>query len=385
MSTAFDRYDFASSDKWREIENNLYFTSNSPQEREKILLKRKRKSVPANASGLESCGGIAGPCQFADPRNLCYVRRFFKANIDPNFEWQEDEGKPAAAAASNSSASSQSYSSSTQQPSPQPQQSSSVPPSSPRSSGASTKSPYSVYLSYAQLALHVLIILNVVTFLLPLLGLDQSAPSFWRVMVLNLVAQAIYLYRQHGRPRWEASYGQRLMQDEQAHFMFLSIVLMNAAPSMLLVAPFLVRSTLFVCGGLKQLLPARAPRIYSLLSRPIESVVARYADLYRTNAMLEVLGGFMLVFQLFTSNRNIMLLFGYGQYLRIRAMLDPNSKLAWSQVRSKTDMWVAAPMVPAIVRTLYFKIQGFMESMVDQEALQQQANQPGLMSKCTIM
>lgn len=43
MSTAFDRFDFADSDGWREVERNIYFSNNNIKEQERILLKRKRK------------------------------------------------------------------------------------------------------------------------------------------------------------------------------------------------------------------------------------------------------------------------------------------------------------------------------------------------------
>lgn len=153
----------------------------------------------------------------------------------------------------------------------------------------------------------------------------------------------------------------------------------------LLLAPFLSRSVLFVSGGAKQLLPTKAPALYSLVSMPVEKVVSRYAEIYSMNAMLEVLAGFMLIFNLLTPARNIMLVFGYAQYLRIRFMLSNDSKRAWSMVRAKTDGWIAHPMVPAIVRTGYSKVQSAMEAATDQEQMAAQAQQPGIMSKCSIM
>ena len=123
----------------------------------------------------------------------------------------------------------------------------------------------------------------------------------------------------------------------------------------------------------------------SLVQRPIDAVVSRYSEIYSMNATLEVLGGVMLLVNLLTPSRNFMLLFGFGQYLRIRFMLSEDAKRAWSGVRARTDAWVAHPMVPAIVRTGYAKLQAFMETMTDQEQMAAQAAQPGIMNKCTIM
>ena len=59
MSTAFDRFDFADSDGWREVERNIYFSNNNTAEQERILLKRKRKSeteTEGEQVELQACG-----------------------------------------------------------------------------------------------------------------------------------------------------------------------------------------------------------------------------------------------------------------------------------------------------------------------------------------
>lgn len=68
MSTAFDRYDFAGSDKWAEVERNLYFSTADPAERERILLKRKRKSANTAASTAQ-CGAAHCECVLSMSRS----------------------------------------------------------------------------------------------------------------------------------------------------------------------------------------------------------------------------------------------------------------------------------------------------------------------------
>ncbi len=106
----------------------------------------------------------------------------------------------------------------------------------------------------------------------------MKSPSFTRIQILNLIVQALYLLRQHGRPRFNAEYGRVLFTDEQAHFFFLSIVLLNATPSLILLAPFAIRSLLFVGGGLKQLLPCHAPL------RPDSGCRARWREIWQHGA-----------------------------------------------------------------------------------------------------
>jgi hypothetical protein len=222
--------------------------------------------------------------------------------------------------------------------------------------------------------------------------LDAESFLHARIQFLNLIAQALYLLRQHGRPRFNAEYGRVLFTDEQAHFFFLSIVLLNATPSLILLAPFAIRSLLFVGGGLKQLLPRHLPRVWPMVQGPISKLVAQYAYLYRMNALLEVLGGFAVIINLLTPSRNFMLVFGLWQYLRVRYMLSNDAKAAWSSVRAKTDGWAALPMVPAVVRTVYGKVISLAEQYTDQEAMARQQQEAqnaggiqGMMSKYSVM
>lgn len=66
-------------------------------------------------------------------------------------------------------------------------------------------------------------------------------------------------------------------------------------------------------------------------------------------------------------------------------MLSSDSKRAFGIVRVKLDGWTSHPMCPSLVRTLYAKVIALMEQYTDQEALAAQAQQPGLLNKCTVM
>ena len=311
MSAGFDSFNFAGNDEWKSIENNLYFSSNDPAENDRILLKRKRK--------------------------------WYKANIDESYEIPVEQGQ-------------QTYGNKQDQPKPaaaeSPKASYQVPPqsqssySAPNASAAAPKSPYLVYVSYVQLVLHVLQLICACCYILPLAGVEAQSGMFFYLMLLNLTAQAVYLLRQHGRPRWNSEYGRVMFMDEQAHFFFLSIVLINATPSFILLLPFVSRSLLFVCGGLKQILPKASPKAYALVSGPIEKVVSMYSYIFATNALLEVIAGFVVILQIVTPSRNLMLVLGLWQYLRIRYMLSDDSKKAFNTVRVRLDGWVAHPMVP---------------------------------------
>jgi len=367
---AFCRYDFSGDERWLEVERSWTFVGADERQRHRALIKRKKK--------------------------------FYKQHIDTDFNINLDVDGNGESGSSSTDSGSRSESESSS-PRNAHSASSSSASASPRTSPSSTsssssfrpsspRSPYLMYLSWLQLALHMVILLSVLTYVLPLAGVAAQTPSFSRVLMLNIIAQAIYIMRQHGRPRWSAEYGRALAADEQAHFFFVSFLLISAGPSLILLGPFALRSTLFVCGGIKQVLPNRAPRVYNLIARPVEAVVSRYSQLYSQVALLEVFGFFQLLLALFTPQRNILTLFGYGQYMRARYMLSSDSKRAWGMVRTKTDGWAYHPSCPTVVRGVYDKVKTWMASYTDEAELQRQAQQQqqgggggGLMSRCNIM
>jgi hypothetical protein len=354
-SAGFDTYNFAANEDWKRIEDNLYFSSNDAAENARVLLKRKRKWYLAN---------VDNTAQFPEEQSQqTYGNRQEEQRQKEEAERQKP--KPAASESPRSS----------------------VPPPSSSGTSSGVKSKYAIYISWVQLALHTLQILLSIAYILPILGVEFQTKAFTYVMMLSLAAQGIYLLRQYGRPRWNAEYGRQIFMDEQAHFLFLSLVLLNANASLILLLPFFARSLLFVAGGVKQLLPKASPKLYGLVQKPVEKLVDMYSWIYSTNALLEVLAGFTLIVQLLTPARNFMMLLGVWQYLRVRYMLSADSKRAFGTVRAKIDGWLSAPMVPGAIRAGWAKLLTTLEGMTDQEAMARQAEQGGggLMSKCSIM
>jgi len=99
-------------------------------------------------------------------------------------------------------------------------------------------------------------------------------------------------------------------------------------------------------------------------------------------ALIEVLTMFIFVFQLFTPARQFLLLFLYGQFLRVRYMVSAELRGAFT----KTNMMISGIMqkewMPQIVRRIYEKAVAFIYSFVDPQVMAQQAGQQ---SRCNIM
>ena len=86
----------------------------------------------------------------------------------------------------------------------------------------------------------------------------------------------------------------------------------------------------------------------------------------------EVLIFFALILELFTSRRNILLLILYGQLLRVRYIVNADSKLAWNIVASRTDSVFLHANSPSVVKIAYNKVKSFAAGLVSQGSNQSQ-------------
>ena len=76
---------------------------------------------------------------------------------------------------------------------------------------------------------------------------------------------------------------------------------------------------------------------------------------------------FALILELFTSRRNILLLILYGQLLRVRYIVNPDSRAAWDAVGARTDTLFLHPRCPTLIKSAYSKIKGIISGLVNQQ------------------
>jgi len=208
---------------------------------------------------------------------------------------------------------------------------------------------------------------------------DFQLDAFYRVLKLQIIHTSIHIGRTHGLPKFDKEYWRRIMMDEYSHIAFYSFAFFSSRPVFLALIPICVQALLFVTRSLPILINRYSPTLRVIVEQKVSPVTNRGAELMQTSAMFEVLQGFSLIAQLLTPYRNFLILFIYWQYLRMRYMLSEDVKLAFSNVKARTDSWAVLPFVPAVIRTVYYKLCDFMWNMVDPA---QQAQQS---SSCVIM
>merc|ERR1719273_1018509 len=83
-------------------------------------------------------------------------------------------------------------------------------------------------------------------------------------------------------------------------------------------------------------------------------------QIYKLVSTMEIIIGFMLIVEMITPGRNIMMLFAWWQYLRVRYVLSHYAKYAFSRITRKLDGWlIHSSWCPGIVGTVYTKIKSF--------------------------
>jgi hypothetical protein len=80
----------------------------------------------------------------------------------------------------------------------------------------------------------------------------------------------------------------------------------------------------------------------------------------------EVLIFFALILELFTSRRNILLLILYGQLLRVRYIVNADSRTAWNSVASRADGVFLHANSPSLVKAAYQRVKTFAGGLVAQ-------------------
>lgn len=229
---------------------------------------------------------------------------------------------------------------------------------------------------------------------------------FFKVALFNHLS---YLMFTHGVPKWQAAYAQRLVLDPSTQALFFCLVFWVSAPFSLAMIPvFLIEMVHFAAytASLLQVLKlARvsaaaskllSPAVGAIMSDPSFATLpaqSKWAKLYhrmpQVAASVEVGIGMALLVEMLTPARNFLLTILYWQLLRVRYMINPQLQEAFRVLNATILTLVHHPRCPAVVATVYAKIQKFAISMADVQ--QQQAAvggggvAAGLANKCTVM
>eukprot|EP00598_Pedospumella_elongata_P006108 CAMPEP_0184974678 /NCGR_PEP_ID=MMETSP1098-20130426/6099_1 /TAXON_ID=89044 /ORGANISM="Spumella elongata, Strain CCAP 955/1" /LENGTH=421 /DNA_ID=CAMNT_0027497293 /DNA_START=20 /DNA_END=1285 /DNA_ORIENTATION=- len=266
------------------------------------------------------------------------------------------------------------------------------------------------YVQIAQTAVLVLAVLYMIPFL----------PSSYRTLSHKLcigtfAAVSLYnLYLKYGFPKFTTEFAQKLVPDPLSMDLFLSVVLLMNKPYLTSMSPVLIKAfatfTPRILTYVREQLPAIQGQLEPLLAKYMPSMrganLAQLANpsaapeinkqLLRMAATMEAYHGIYLIFELIMPSRNLMQLYIYWQYLRLRYMVDSTGdlKLAFVGVDQRIQTVLAFRMVPDAVRKGYAMLQTYLAKQVEAPTGEAPAAggggglggmMSGLASKCSVM
>ncbi|MES1908181.1 MAG: hypothetical protein MHM6MM_001162 [Cercozoa sp. M6MM] len=301
----FSEYRFEDSEEWRRIEANLEFPAGmSADKRAAYLLKRKA--------------------------------RFFKATVDPSFD-----------------VSSVTRSSARAKPAEEPAQS--IPKNAKRQPEPAEDFARQrrIRLNYGILLCELLSLLLAVGYVFAPASISQACH------LLHIAGYVCAVVRDHGLPRGYslAALKTYLTQVAVNQVRFSAItrefVYIMLSPSLYKLLPGAIEAVLFAAPALDAALPMHSKRVHAMLQPYLRAVVPRQSQwrLLAAQSELVVLG--VAIARAILYRQDLIGLFVLSQLTRVRHMMSPASRQAWSTLRLSLDKLVLADAVPATIKSTY--------------------------------
>lgn len=205
-----------------------------------------------------------------------------------------------------------------------------------------------------------------------------------------VIALVIGVIKRYGIPKFNKEYLQRIMFDDNLQMLpYLGVVAVAAGGNLILYMPLCLHGFLEIAPLFNNLLRTKPnlPIISSAFFKDyIKKGVENRNQFVEMKSDMEVYIGLYLIVVWFLGWSSLLSIMMYWQIMRLRYMINANSKAAFARVNAKINNILAKPFIPGIVRTLYQKISGFIGSMADSEMNQAQggAGGGGMFSKCSI-
>jgi len=207
----------------------------------------------------------------------------------------------------------------------------------------------------------------------------QSRFVFLRVAMATMGTFVIEALVRHGSPgmstlmnMYKAMRGTATQQDvkgifdfamdENTHLIFYASLLFSAVPAMILLIPVMPGVLLSFAKRCKILVATRVPALAAVLSPQLDRITSSEAWLKRTSANAEVVILAILIFEIFTPRRNLLFLILYVQLLRVRFLVNANTREAWKTFEGYADSLFLHAKSPAVVQTSYTRFKAFAQS-----------------------
>lgn len=250
-----------------------------------------------------------------------------------------------------------------------------------------------------QFVMRMYILMNVVMYVLP-----GGASSFRRAILGCMVLFGLSLINAHGTPQMNMQYAGRLVQDPYSQYMFLAFIFLAQRPYFFALIPLCLAELVHAAWYLTCVLSVAAPPVLAIFAGLLDRIMpaalgeagwSTFSSDRRWGlinlrvpswaAQVEVMLGVMLIVELVTPNRNLLLLVIFWQFLRLRYMASEHTKIAFRSLDMRLSYWFFHANAPPFLGNVYSKLRAWMGGMVQMPQQGQQPQGGGLLSRCSIM
>ncbi|EQC25058.1 hypothetical protein SDRG_17053 [Saprolegnia diclina VS20] len=233
---------------------------------------------------------------------------------------------------------------------------------------------------------------------------STAAFAFATFFKLGAANYASFLAWNHGKPQMNAAYAQRVVTDPTTQALMFCLLFWFSSPYSIALLPIALNEGVHFASFAGSLFLSLGSSVGATCFALLDPIMPYYlgpqtawhtlnnhgkwAALYHRTpqvvANLDVGIGLCLILELLTPARNFMLLLIYWQLLRIRYMISPQLKNAFSQLDTTLSALVLHPRAPTLLATGYAKLKDLMANMVKMPT-PEEAQQASAMPKCSIM
>ena len=244
------------------------------------------------------------------------------------------------------------------------------------------------FMGKIQTFLRIFIIGSFIVSMLPLsFILDRRIIALvWRGFVLSTITNNfLALVAKHGMPQFSTSYMQKLVPETSMSLMLLGTLLLTCSKMYIFGSlPLFIHEVNFFAGDiitrfadtvrqqkaqltgiLRQYMPSAANMDPEDLIRGLNKK-SFLEGTGRLSAYSEVVQGIYLIIEVFLPTRNLLLVFLWWQFLKVRFLLDQTGNIRWAfgDIDRNISTALTHKMCPALVNKGYQFVKSYLEKQI---------------------
>uniref|UniRef100_A0A914WDB0 Gustatory receptor n=1 Tax=Plectus sambesii TaxID=2011161 RepID=A0A914WDB0_9BILA len=214
-------------------------------------------------------------------------------------------------------------------------------------------------------ALRVATIGFAMLYMFPIGGPQSQASAYSKTLMAGAATNALRMHQRLGGFQLSREFFATMFLEDSCHYLFYCIVFLGCSPVTMALMPVLLFSVLHSSSFTIQLLDAIG-QSQLFLRRWLTTLTESYTqNLLSVIACTEIFLMPLVIGMIFMGKASMFLPFIYYRFLTLRYMSrrNPNTRIAFHQMRVALEQSVNRPACPGILRTAAHKLIGLLERL----------------------